>query len=94
MGYGVAMPTRSYRHMSAEECETVSLGPAQGHSLRELARCLGRSPSTVSREVCDTGPTVSSEHGTHDPSWSSLSAVAATETLGSLAVAVHAEPPG
>ena len=51
MGYGVAMPTRSYRHLSAEERETVSLGLAQGHSLRELARCLGRSSSTVSREV-------------------------------------------
>jgi len=51
MGYGVAMPTRSYRHLSAEERETVSLGLAQGHSLRELARRLGRSPSTVSREV-------------------------------------------
>jgi IS30 family transposase len=34
-----------------EERETVSLGLAQGHSLRELARRLGRSPRTVSREV-------------------------------------------
>ena len=50
MGYGVAMPTRSYRHMSAEERETLSLGLAHGHSLRTMASVLGRAPSTVSRE--------------------------------------------
>ena len=51
MGYGVAMSTRSYRHLSAEECETVSLGLAVGHSLRRMAMVLGRAPSTVSREM-------------------------------------------
>ena len=45
------MLTRSYRHMSAEDRETLSLGLAQGHSLRTMARMLGRAPSTVSREV-------------------------------------------
>ncbi|MEK9140181.1 MAG: helix-turn-helix domain-containing protein, partial [Nitrospirota bacterium] len=35
--------------MSADEHETVSLGLAHGHSLRALARLLGRTPSTVSR---------------------------------------------
>jgi len=52
MGYGVAMRTRSYRHMSAEERETLSLGLglAHGHSLRAMASVLGRAPSTVSRE--------------------------------------------
>jgi IS30 family transposase len=84
MDYGVAMPMRSYRHMSAEERETVSLGLAQGHALRELARCLGRSPSTVSREVARNVTR----------SRSSLSAAAPAETLGSLAVTVRAEPPG
>jgi len=44
------MSTRSYRHMTAEERETLSLGLAQGHSLRTMARVLGRAPSTVSRE--------------------------------------------
>ena len=44
------MHTRSYRHMSAEERETLSLGLAGGHSLRTMARVLGRAPSTVSRE--------------------------------------------
>ncbi|MBX3319526.1 MAG: IS30 family transposase [Nitrospira sp.] len=45
------MHTRSYRHLSAEERETLSLGLAQGQSLRTMARILGRAPSTVSREV-------------------------------------------
>jgi IS30 family transposase len=51
MGYGVTMRTRSYRQLSAEERGTLSLGLAHGHSLRALARLLGRAPSTVSREV-------------------------------------------
>ena len=50
MGYGVAMTKRSYRHMSAEERETLSLGLAHGQSLRMMARVLGRAPSTLSRE--------------------------------------------
>jgi IS30 family transposase len=50
MGFGVAMRTRSYQHMSAEERETLSLGLARGHSLRTMARVLGRAPSTLSRE--------------------------------------------
>ena len=45
------MDTRFYRHLTAEERETVSLGLAYGHSLRALARLLGRAPSTLSREV-------------------------------------------
>ena len=44
------MLTRSYRHMSAEERETLSLGLARGYSLRTMATVLGRAPSTVSRE--------------------------------------------
>lgn len=50
MGYGVAMHTKSYRHLSAEERATLSLGLAQGQSLRMIARVLGRAPSTLSRE--------------------------------------------
>jgi len=53
-GYGVAMPTRCYRHMSAEERETLSLGLAYGHSLRTMASVLGRAPSTLSREYART----------------------------------------
>jgi IS30 family transposase len=45
------MSTRAYRHMSAEDRETLSLGLAYGHSLRMMARVLGRAPSTMSREA-------------------------------------------
>ncbi|MBS0184209.1 MAG: helix-turn-helix domain-containing protein [Nitrospira sp.] len=45
------MQTRSYRHLSAEEHEALSLGLTQGHSLRTMARILGCAPSTVSRAV-------------------------------------------
>ena len=44
------MHTRSYRHLSADERETLSLGLAHGHSVRTMARVLGRAPSTISRE--------------------------------------------
>ena len=51
MGYGVAMLTRGYTHLSAEERETLSLGLAHGQSLRTMATVLGRAPSTLSREA-------------------------------------------
>ena len=44
MGYGVAMRTRSYRHMSAEERETLSLGLAHGYSLRTMASAWAHQP--------------------------------------------------
>lgn len=44
------MPTKCYAHLSAEDRETLSLGLAQGHSLRRMANVLGRAPSTISRE--------------------------------------------
>ena len=51
MGYGVTMRTRSYRHMRAEERETVSLGLAHGQSLRTMASVLGWASRTVNREL-------------------------------------------
>ena len=45
------MRTKPYRHLSDAERETLSLGLAQGHSLRAMATVLGRTPSTVSREL-------------------------------------------
>jgi len=44
------MPTTCYTHLSDAERETLSLGLAQGHSLRTMAAVLARAPSTVSRE--------------------------------------------
>jgi hypothetical protein len=96
MGYGVAMPTRSYRHMSAEERETLSLGLAHGHSLRTMASVLGRAPSTVNREHTRNAVsgTVSGLHGAHPGVGSAPSSAAAAQTPGSLAVAVRADAAG
>ena len=41
----------SGRYLSFAEREEIALLRAQGHGVREIARCLGRSPSTVSREL-------------------------------------------
>ena len=49
------MKNKSYTHMSVEERETLSLGLAQGHSLRTMAIVLGRAPSTISRESARNG---------------------------------------
>ena len=35
------MPTTCYTHMSVDERETLILGLAQGHSLREMATVIG-----------------------------------------------------
>jgi transposase, IS30 family len=48
MGYGVAMTPHCYTHLSDTDREPLSLGLAQGQSLR--TRVLGRAPSTLSRE--------------------------------------------
>lgn len=45
------MHTRAYRHLTAEERETLSLGLAHGHSRHAMTRILDRAPSTMSREV-------------------------------------------
>jgi IS30 family transposase len=44
------MKKKCYTHLSHEERETLSLGLAQGHSIRTMATVLGRAPSTLSRE--------------------------------------------
>jgi IS30 family transposase len=54
---GIRPPNRkrSVRSLSLEERETISRGLAKQQSLREIAQQLGRSPSTVSREVTRNG---------------------------------------
>lgn len=54
---GVAPPerTRSSRHLSAQEREEISRGLVAGDSVRWIARQLGRSPSTISREIARNG---------------------------------------
>jgi len=46
---------RTARALSPEEREEISRGIAAGLSIRRIARGLGRSPSTVSREVSRNG---------------------------------------
>lgn len=40
-----------YKHLTIEERESLYLSKNQGKSIREIARELGRSPSTISREL-------------------------------------------
>lgn len=50
-GFSPATRQRAAGHLSLEEREQISRGLASGDSLRCIARALGRSPSTVSREL-------------------------------------------
>jgi Helix-turn-helix domain len=49
------VPNRSPLRLSLAEREEISRGVAAGESLRVMARRLGRTPSTVSREVARNG---------------------------------------
>ena len=42
---------QKYRHLTMNEREEISLGLAQGKSLRDIASMLLRSPATISREI-------------------------------------------
>jgi len=42
---------RKYYHLTMNEREEISLGLAQGKSIRDVASSLNRSPSTISREL-------------------------------------------
>jgi IS30 family transposase len=46
---------RSSRSLTLAEREEISRGLASGRSLRSIAGCLGRSPSTISRELNRNG---------------------------------------
>jgi IS30 family transposase len=46
---------RSKRVLSLDQREEISRGLAEGLSLREIAKRLGRAPSTISREVAHNG---------------------------------------
>ncbi|WUF44003.1 IS30 family transposase [Streptomyces sp. NBC_00483] len=54
-GVRLAPQQRAERHLSGSEREEISRGIAAGQSARQLARRLGRSPSTVSREIARNG---------------------------------------
>jgi len=95
MGYGVAMLTRSYRYMSAEERETLSLGLARRHSLRTMATVLRRAPSTLSHESTrNTALGRQRLHVTDAGGSPGPAATATAQTRGPLAVAVRQDTPG
>jgi IS30 family transposase len=43
--------TKRYEHLSPEERERINLFRAEGKSLREIGRLLGRSDATIGREL-------------------------------------------
>jgi IS30 family transposase len=51
--------SQHYRHLQPEDRLTLASLLQQGHSLRQIAQTLGRSPSTISREIrrnrCEQG---------------------------------------
>lgn len=50
-GFAPPIRRRSSRALTLAEREEISRGIAAGHSMREIARALQRSPSTISREI-------------------------------------------
>lgn len=54
-GYSPPDQQRSTRQLRIDERETISIGLASGLSIRSIAAELGRSPSTVSREINRNG---------------------------------------
>ena len=54
-GFQPSLRRRAARVLRTDEREEISRGLAVGHSLRALARQLGRAPSTLSREVARHG---------------------------------------
>jgi IS30 family transposase len=49
------VPEQSSLRLSLDEREEISLGLAEGRSMRSIAAGLGRAPSTVSREIAANG---------------------------------------
>lgn len=54
-GVAPAQRSRSQRHLSGQEREEISRGLVAGESVRQMAIRLGRSASTVSREISRNG---------------------------------------
>lgn len=50
--------SRTYHHLSPEDRAVIMIERQNGSSLRSIARRLGRSPSTLSRELRRAGPEV------------------------------------
>lgn len=53
-GIEPVVKTRRAQFLSCDEREDISRGIASGQSIRSIALSMGRSPSTVSREITET----------------------------------------
>jgi hypothetical protein len=53
----IELASSSSRYLSFSEREGFALLRGQDHGVREIARRLGRSPSTISRELCRNAAT-------------------------------------
>jgi hypothetical protein len=95
MGYGVAMRTRSYRHMSAEDRETLSLGGPwpvlAGDGCRVAASAQHREPRARPHRAARP---LSCRHGTDAGDSQGSSTATTAPTPGSLAVAIRADAVG
>jgi len=49
-------PEVHYRQIDYQERQTIAFGVEQGQSMRAIGRLLGRSPSTISREIERSAP--------------------------------------
>ena len=49
---------KTYKHLSVEERDILAVLKSKGHSLRQIAKVLKRSPSTLSRELKRNAPPV------------------------------------
>ena len=56
--YDCGMKPKTYKHLSTDERDILAVLKSKGHSLRDIATILERSPSTLSRELKRNAPPV------------------------------------
>lgn len=56
--YIVDIMLKTYKHLSPEERDILAVLKSKGHSIRQIAKVLKRTPSTISRELKRNAPPV------------------------------------
>lgn len=56
--YAIDIMPKTYKHLSPEERDLLAVLKSNGHSIRQIAKVLKRSPSTISRELNRNAPPV------------------------------------
>ena len=91
--FGQSAKPLSGRYLSFAEREEIALLRAQGYSMREVARRLGRAASTISRELRRNAPTRSGGLGIAQQQRNGMpSEPLAGQSRGSLRSTRHCEP--